>query len=141
MNGGTTEGLSREALFDLHNHLLEINSNIRVNQRWGDFTEYSMRLRAKDASQLLGQPADKDATWRVVVGIEERRAAEPRATFIDIERHDGRAWVSACFTHDGSQALVDYRAVVARVDSFIATAYPDMRTLLEIDCKLLDERV
>jgi hypothetical protein len=137
MNNTIPEGLSREALFDLHNHLLDMNPTLRVNQRWGDFTEYSVRLRAKDAASLLGCDVDGNVTWRLVVGVDERDEQGERSDIIDVDYHDGEVWRSACYSDEDASLNPATADILLRCKRFTAAKYPVIEELLEIDRRLL----
>ena len=131
------EGLSREALVDIHIEFLCMNSDIRVHARWGDYTEYSVRIRAKVASQMLGREVDGNVTWRLAFGVDEPGDDGVREHSIDVQYHDGDEWVTAVYDPVRDRLTVSAVHLITTARQYLLDHYPVAQALLAIDERLL----
>lgn len=132
------EGLSREALVDIHNDYLAIHPDIRVHNRWGDYTEYSVRIRAKEAAKLLNlDEVPGDVTWRLAFGIDEPDEEGVRNHTVDVQFHDGDEWMSAVIDPETDSMRVSAIHLIEAARAFLLFRYPVAQALIAIDERLL----
>ena len=132
------EGLSTEALVDIHNEYLAIHPDIRVHNRWGNFTEYSVRIRAKEAAKLLNRDeVSGDVTWRLAFGVDEPDEEGVRDHSIDVQYHDGDEWVTAVYDPATDSMTVSALHLLDAARTYLLDRYPVAQALLAIDERLL----
>ena len=121
MTSTTPSGARRDELIAEHNEILAGNYSIRVNSRWGDFTEYSVRIKGKWAAKILDCEEDnlpQNTTFRLCFGVE--RASDTLLDeIIDVHWHDPESgmWESLVYDPDSDELSVDARR---RVQGFSA---------------------
>jgi len=131
------DGLAPIDLARIHAEFLSIHSAIRVNYRWGEFTEYSVRVRERDAQHIVGGSIPIGVTWRIAFGVELING-ELEATF-DLQYHDAntREWTSWLHEAGLDLSMDSTRNIVDMTVSFLRERYPVSEALLTIDGRLL----
>lgn len=128
---------SREELVELHEVLLSQNPKVRVLNRWGDFTEYAVRIKARDAQRLVGFEVDPLMTFRLCIGVSEITKNGERYDSVDVQCNEGAEWATICLDPGGEEFAVDQELLLADARVFIMKKYPIIFDLLMIDRMLL----
>lgn len=132
------EGLSREALIEIHYEFLSMNPKVRVLSRWGDFTEYAVRIKSRDAERLAGFEIDHLKTWRLCIGVSEVMEHGDRNDVVDVQFNDGEEWTTVCFDPVKEEFVVDQVHLIRTAREYFMKKYPVVEGLLLIDRMLLD---
>lgn len=131
--------LDRKTLIDIHNEILATSYHIRVNSRWGDYTEYSVKINAARALQISGLPElPPDVPWRLCFGVE-RASDQFIDDVVDVQMHDQdlREWITVLYDGETDTFLADVSHVVREATAYLQRKHPVARLLLEIDRRLL----
>ena len=137
----TPPGAQRDDLIAEHNEILAGNYSIRVNTRWGDFTEYSVRIKGKWAAKITGLPLEglpEGSTFRLCFGVE--RASDTLLDeVVDVHVHDSETgqWETLCFDLDTDAMVVDPSRLLQEARSYLLHKFPEVQRLLEIDRELM----
>jgi hypothetical protein len=135
------EGISREDLIEIHSELLATHYSVRVNYRWGDYTEYSVRLKPLEAATLMDREANPDYTWRLVVGLSEPAEEGTRDPTVDVQYHhpETKEWETACYDVQSDTMTVSAVHLWEAAADFIEAKHPVLAALVNIDARLLDD--
>jgi hypothetical protein len=129
---------SRSTLETIHNEILAHNSDIRPSSRWGRFTEYSIKLKKREAQSLLDDALSEEgsAPWRLIFGADHEEPGNAGLT-LDAQYYDGEVhlWRSTFLDRDAE----DERSFVDRVLAWLREHHPAAEALIEIDRRLLDD--
>ena len=123
-----------EQLVALHNEILAHNAGIRVLNRWGNFSEYSIKVKLRDVEQLLGpvraergDPDPAATPWRIVFGYDTGVA-------VDLQYYDPdqRMWETVL-----ADVGDDVDTIVDAVTAWLREHHPASEALVAIDGRLL----
>ena len=132
------EGLDKEALIEIHYEFLTMNPKVRVLTRWGDFTEYAVRIKARDAERLTGIEIDHLKTWRLCIGVSGVLEHGDRNDVVDVQFNDGGEWTTICIDPETEEYTVDHVRLITGAREYFLAKYPVVEGLLMIDRILLD---
>lgn len=134
------EGITRENLMEIHSEFLSTYYSVRVNYRWGDYTEYSVRIRPQEAEALTQLACDPDRTWRLAVGLSEPDEEGKRDPTVDVQYHDPETmeWETVCYDGARDVMLVSAVHLWESAAAFIEAKHPVLAALINIDARLLD---
>lgn len=132
------EGLDKEALIEIHYEFLTMNPKVRVLTRWGDFTEYAVRVRPIVAERLTGLEIDHLKTYRLCIGVSEVMEHGERNDVVDVQCHDGSEWTTICLDPETEEYTVDPVRLITGAREYFLAKYPVVEGLLMIDRILLD---
>lgn len=131
--------LDRDTLIDIHNEILATSYHIRVNSRWGDFTEYSVRINSNRARIIAGRESmPENITCRLCFGVDRAKDQFLDDT-IDVQIHDKDSleWTTILYDPVTDTYLADAEHVIREASDYLSRKHPEARLLLEIDRRLL----
>lgn len=133
------EDAPKSVLIDLHREILITNPRIRCHFRWGDFTEYSVKLNQRDVEHIAARKIATTAPFRLVVGTDFEAADidgdTPIVTALEVWDGTRGEWYPAFEMLDTAGEILDTdeSGFLQRVNEFIFQRYPALDALIRID--------
>lgn len=131
--------MDRDTLIDLHNEIIAQSYHIRINSRWGDFTEYSVRINSNRARIISGvETIPEHVTCRLCFGVD-RASDQLLDDTIDVQIHDKETleWTTILYDPGTDQYTADADHVIREASAYLDRKHPLAPQLLEIDRRLL----
>lgn len=131
--------LNHSELVKIHNDIIARNYHIRVNSRWGDFTEYSVRINSNRARIIAGlESMPENITCRLCFGVDRAKDQFLDDT-IDVQIHDKDSleWTTILYDPKTDTYLADAEHVIREAMDYLSRKHPEARLLMEIDRRLL----
>lgn len=140
------DSADRETLAALHNDILQGNPDIRVHNRWGSFSEYSIKVKRIEVEQILAATIHDDTgamNFRVVFGWDD--GPTYYVEFFDRVSHGWQPALVGAFASveaeiaAGREATTEmiHQTIIERVTTWLREHHPAAEALVEIDRRLL----
>lgn len=133
------EDAPESVLIDLHREILITNPRVRCHFKWGDFTEYSVKLNQRDVEHIAAREIATTAPFRATVGVD-CEDAEDAPVSMALEVWDGDEW-SPAWDMLSAETLgvamdTDESGFLQRMNDFIMQKHPAIAALVEIDLRM-----
>lgn len=135
------EDAPESVLIDLHREILILNPRVRCHFKWGNFTEYSVKLNQRDVEHIAGREIATTSPFRATLGVDcELPDAADAPVSMALEVWDGDEWSPArdMLNTDtlGVAMDTDESGFLQRMNDFIMQKHPAISALVEIDLQM-----
>lgn len=141
------EDAPESVLIDLHREILITNPRVRCHFKWGDFTEYSVKINQRDVEHLAGREIATINPFRLNVGVDceyEDASDAPITTILEVWDAEQREWVAALDMLNaetlGIAMDIDEYGFLQRCAEYVEQKYPELVALIEIDILMFRKR-
>lgn len=133
------EDAPESVLIDLHREILITNPRVRCHFKWGNFTEYSVKLNQRDVEHIAAREIATTAPFRATVGVDCEDSDAPVSMALEV--WDGDEW-SPAWDMLNAETLgvtmdIDESGFLQRMNDFIMQKHPAIAALVEIDLQML----
>jgi hypothetical protein len=126
-------------LIDLHREILITNPRVRCHFKWGNFTEYSVKLNQKNVEHIAGCEVATTAPFRLTIGVDCEFRDDPITAALEVWDGEQHEWVAALdmMTNNfGDVVEIDESGFLQRLNKFVLDKHPAIAALIEIDVQM-----